>query len=178
MGKYDFRKQFPLALKALSRISDNYKFRLTVIAPFTNERQRENIEDLVRSSGLDGIVDLKGKVDHKEVLDLMTKSDILLFTSIMEGTPHVVLEAIGNNLPVICFDTCGQGDVVNDKIGIKISLTDIENSSLQFAEAITSILYDRNQLKIMKANCHDRQSELSWRSKVRKVVDIYDSFEK
>ena len=30
--------------------------------------------------------------------------------------PHVVLEAIANNLPVVCFDTCGQGDAVNDKV--------------------------------------------------------------
>ncbi len=49
----------------------------------------------------------------------MQKSDVFLFTSVAEGL-HVVLEAIGNNLPVVCFDTCGQGDAVNDKVGKKI----------------------------------------------------------
>ncbi len=41
--------------------------------------------------GIDDMVVWHGKIPNAEVQRIMRKSDIFLFTSIMEGTPHVVL---------------------------------------------------------------------------------------
>lgn len=53
----------------------------------------------------------------------MANADLFFFTSVSEDTSTVVLEAVSCNLPVLCFDTCGMGYVINDKVGIKISLS-------------------------------------------------------
>ncbi len=44
-----------------------------------------------------------GKIPNKEVHSPHEKGRHFTFTSIMEGTPHVVLEALQNNLPMVCF---------------------------------------------------------------------------
>lgn len=67
------------------------------------------------------------------------KNDLFFFTSIAEGTPHVILEAIGNNLPILCFDTCGQGDCVNKNIGIKIPLSNPQKSTYEFASILNNL---------------------------------------
>ncbi len=46
-------------------------------------------------------------MNHEEINSIMQESDLFFFTSIMDATSTVVMEAIQNRLPVVCFDTCG-----------------------------------------------------------------------
>mgnify|MGYP000217128983 CR=1 FL=1 len=59
-----------------------------------------------------------------------------LFTSVSEDTSTVVLEAISCQLPVLCFDACGFGYVINEKVGIKIPFSTPEQSIKDFAEKL------------------------------------------
>ena len=104
----------------------------------------------------------------------MQKVDVFFFTSVAEGTPHVVLEAIGNNLPVACFDTCGQGDAVNDKVGRKIPLSKPMQSVHDFAKVLKDLERNRDLLKLMSENCKQRQAELSWEEKAKILVEWYE----
>lgn len=105
----------------------------------------------------------------------MQKSDLLFFTSIAEGTPHVILEAIGNNLPILCFDTCGQGDCVNENIGIKIPLSNPQQSIQKFASILNNLERNRKLLQCMSEKCQQRQIELSWENKALQMVKLYNN---
>ena len=120
------------------------------------------------------MIEWHGRIPNAEVQQIMRKGDVFLFTSIMEGTPHVVLEAIQNGLPVICFDACGQSGVVNEKIGIKIAMTNKSKAIIDFADAIRKLYDDRKLLHAMADNCKQRQKELSWNSKAKKMVGLYE----
>ncbi len=113
-------------------------------------------------------------VSHEEVQKIMQESDLFFFTSVAEGTPHVVLEAIGNNLPVVCFDTCGQGDSVNEKVGIKISLSTPNQSIIDFAEKINYLYQNRSILQQLSEECNKRQKELSWGNKTLQMIELYN----
>ena len=104
----------------------------------------------------------------------MQNADVFFFTSVAEGTPHVVLEAIGNNLPVVCFDTCGQGDAVNEKVGRKIPLSNPMQSVHDFAKVLKNLERNRNLLKQMSENCKQRQLELSWDEKAKAMLKWYE----
>jgi glycosyltransferase involved in cell wall biosynthesis len=116
-----------------------------------------------------------GKVPHSKVQELMANADLFFFTSVAEGTPHVVLEAISNNLPVLCFNTCGQGDSVNEKVGFKIELSNPGHSQNEFAAAIRLFYTDRNLLADMSQNCAVRKEELSWDNKARQMLEVYNA---
>lgn len=169
VGKMDFRKQLSLALQTMAAIGDN-KFRLHIVGGGDSAFYQQMAEGL-------GIADQcvwHGAVSHDEVQKLMQASDIFFFTSVAEGTPHVVLEAIGNNLPVVCFDTCGQGDAVNDKVGRKVALSNPAQSATDFAKLLNDLEHDRNLLKQLSENCKQRQNELSWEEKAKTMVEWYE----
>lgn len=169
VGKMDFRKQLSLALQTMAAIGDN-KFRLHIVGGGDAAFYQQMAEGL-------GIADQcvwHGMVSHDEVQKLMQASDIFFFTSVAEGTPHVVLEAIGNNLPVVCFDTCGQGDAVNDKVGRKVALSNPAQSATDFAKLLNDLEHDRNLLKQLSENCKQRQNELSWEEKAKTMVEWYE----
>ena len=105
----------------------------------------------------------------------MQNSDLFFFTSIAEGTPHVILEAFNNKLPVLCFDTCGQGDCVNEKVGIKLQLTNPEQSIREFVEKIEYLYSHRDVLDEMSQNCLPRAKELTWDNKAKQMLELYHS---
>lgn len=169
VGKLDFRKQLSLAIRTLAKLN-NQNIRLHIVGGGEPSIYKSLAKDLNVSHQCIWY----GTVSHNEVQRIMEDSDILFFTSVAEGTPHVVLEAIGNGLPIVCFDVCGHGDSVNDKIGIKIPLSNPEQSVKDFANAIYLLKKDRTLLKQMSENCKQRQEELSWNNKALQMVKLYN----
>ena len=169
VGKMDFRKQLALALQTVAK-SENNKLRLHIMGG----GDAESYQSLAKSYGIADKCIWHGAVSHDEVQDIMQKSDIFLFTSVAEGTPHVVLEAISNNLPVVCFDTCGQGDAVNDKVGRKIPLSFPCQSVSDFAKLLNELEDNMSLLKQLSENCKERQQELSWEEKAKTMMEWYE----
>lgn len=175
VGKLDYRKQLELAIRTVSILRETYSQIILNIVGDTNNAEYKRLSKLARLLKIENNIVWYGKIPNTDVHRMMQKSDLFLFTSIAEGTPHVVLEAIQNNLPVICFDTCGQGDVVNEEVGIKVPLTDSKQSPFDFAKEISSVIKDVTKLKEMRHNCAKRQKELSWDLKVRKMIEIFNT---
>ena len=168
VGKLDFRKQLGVAIQTLVKLKD-IPVKLHVVGGgdsiFYKEMARKlEVADAVKWYGL---------ITHKEVQQIMQKSDLFFFTSVAEGTPHVVLEAISNNLPVLCMDTCGQGDSVNDNVGIKVELSTPNDAIEAFATNIRYLYNNKEVLYRMAQNCKNRQKELSWDEKAKKMLALY-----
>ena len=103
----------------------------------------------------------------------MQQSDVFLFTSIMDATSTVVMEAIQNHLPVVCFDTCGFGTVVDETIGVKIKLSNPEKSVKDFSSELRKLYGDRQRLDQLSDNCKERIKLFSWDYKAQRMVEIY-----
>lgn len=145
-----------------------------VVAPMTQEHETE-IRNQIHLLGMGNNVKLYGRISNQEVHSLMKASDVFLFTSLSEGTPHVILEAIKNNLPIVCFDICGHGEVVDESIGIKIPLSTIDKSSKQFAEELTKLRKNKVLRDTLSRNCEAKQQECSWDNKTSQIFHTYMS---
>lgn len=168
VGKFDFRKQLSIALRSIAE-TKNAHIKLHIVGGGNSL----SYQALAKELGIESQCKWYGAIPHGEVQRVMQESDVFFFTSVAEGTPHVVLEAIGNNLPVICFNTCGQGDSVNEKIGRKIELSTPKISIQDFAKILNTLENNRHLLKEMAENCKERQRELSWDKKVLQMVELY-----
>jgi len=169
VGKFDFRKQLDLAIKSVARSGIK-----NIILHILGGGDSSAYKKVAEEEGVSRNCIWHGIVSHDEVQKIMQQCDLMLFTSVAEGTPHVVLEAIANGLPVLCFDTCGQGDCVSDSVGIKIPLTTPEQSAIDFAEAIKKLNVNRDLLKEMSENCAKRAQELSWENKAKAMLQLYE----
>jgi glycosyltransferase involved in cell wall biosynthesis len=169
VGKLDFRKQLGLALKVLGRLN-----ALNVTLHIVGGGDATPYATIAKKLGVNDKCVWYGSIPHSEVQGLMRFCDLLIFTSVAEGTPHVVLESIANNLPVVCFDTCGQGDVVNKSVGRKIPLSTPKRSIEDFAREIEYFYGNRSELQRLSENCNIRKRELSWDNKIRQMVNLYE----
>lgn len=174
VGKFDFRKRLDLAIAivALATVA-NTKVLLKVFGT-GNQSQTDEARSLVQRMGVDDMVQWMGNCHNEQVTEEMRKADLFLFTSVNEDTSTVVLEAISNHLPVLCFDTCGMSAVITDDVGIKIPLSTPNQSVKDFAEKIEYLYAHREVLAQMSENCKQRAEELSWERKAEQMVGLYE----
>ncbi len=171
VGKFDFRKQLALALHTLSYIKEKDNIRLHLVGG--DEAEAASYKELAKTLNVADNCVWQGKVSHAQVQHFMQQSDLFFFTSVAEGTPHVVLEAIGNQLPVLCFDACGQGDSVNEQVGVKIPLSNPEIAAKAFAAEIEALRANPSQVQNLQAGCIIRQEALSWGRKAEELARLY-----
>jgi glycosyltransferase involved in cell wall biosynthesis len=153
-------KALHILLQALMK-TDTLDFHLTILGDGPLKAELQHI-----SQPIMGKITWKGFVSKAEAMAIVDDSDLLIHTSLKEGTPHAVLEAIGMGVPVICHDTCGMGAVVNNNRGFKIPYKDTHTS----INSLTNIL---NQIKenpeILNAKYKSIQTDienLTWESKI------------
>lgn len=173
VGKFDFRKQLPLALKSLAE-SGNKNIELSIFGKGSVEQEQEALL-LAISLGISDQVVWRGSQPNQVVLKAMQSADLFFFTSVSEDTSTVVLEAISCALPVLCFDACGFGAVINKKVGIKIPFTHPEQSVKDFAKKLNYLAVNRQELIEFSNNCLQRQHELSWDEKAKKMFELYQN---
>lgn len=100
---------------------------------------REKIEAYLAQQPFASQVFLKGNVDHIE--NYFAEADLFALSSVYEGLPLVVLEAMASSLPIVSTNVGGIKDIVSDN-GL---LTEIDGT--QLSQALTT-LYEDEDLRL------------------------------
>lgn len=172
VGKFDFRKQLPLALKTIAE-TKNKNIHLHIYGQGSKEQELV-LKKIVSDLEIDQQIVWHGNQPNYIVQEAMQNAQLFFFTSVSEDTSTVVLEAITNYLPVLCFDTCGMGAVIDDKVGRKISLSTPNKSIIHFAEQLNIVYNNPKLLNSLSDNCGLRQKELSWTQKAKMITAHYN----
>lgn len=172
VGQLYFRKQFLLALKTIALLKAYKNIRLHIVTP-ASEKEMSVYKREARNLGILNLCVWHGKLPHDAVGKLMRQSQLFFFTSVVEETSTVILEAVENALPILCFNTCGFGVVVDDSIGCKIELSTPNRSVFEFAECIRFLMENPAKLISMSKDCLSRSKMLSWKTKMEFLVKEY-----
>lgn len=172
VGRFLITKRLDIALEAIAACKQQ-NVHLT-IAGTGHDADVEHYHTYAKHLGIDNKITWLGRVPNEEVQHLMKKSDAFFFTSVAEATSTVVPEAMSNNLPIICFNACGFGHLVKDKVGLTVELQDPKSASVEFAKIIDKVAEDKRILLAYSEACNKYKYELSWEWKAKKVLDIYE----
>jgi glycosyltransferase involved in cell wall biosynthesis len=103
VGELCARKDFQTLIRALARLRDLRPCRLVILG---EGRQRQYLEGLVSHLNLEGSVSLPGFV--KNPFPYMQRASLLVLSSICEGLPVALVEALAIGIPVVATD-CPSG---------------------------------------------------------------------
>lgn len=169
-GYFMSTKLLPLALYAISesKYKDNIELHIIGDGPDGFKWKK-----LARKLKITDTCTWHGRIKHEKALDLLRNSDALLFTSVRETTPAVVLEAIENGTPVICHDLYGFGLVITNECGIKFPAVSKTISIKRFKEAIDKLYESQDLRNSLSIGAIKRSQYLTWDQKSRQLLNIY-----
>jgi glycosyltransferase involved in cell wall biosynthesis len=172
VGRFLYTKRLDIALKSVAAMSNNGCVRLHIVG-FGNHEAELHYQQMASELGIEQRCVWHGKINHQSVLALMKECNLLFFTSVVEATSTVVLEALQNELPVVCHDICGFGPLIDERTGFKIPLSSPKKSVREFADILNRIVENPGLLSLDTSGFAEKIEMLSWNHKAEEVVGIY-----
>jgi len=131
---------------------------------------RPAIERFIKTHRLQGKVTLLGW--RRDISEILAAMDIIVLTSLWEGLPIVLLEAMAAGKPVVAYDTDGIKEVIlNNENGYLLKQGDV----VGLAEKIIGLLDDQKKAEAMGARGREILSGSQHRTAVmmRSVEQLY-----
>jgi len=116
----------------------------------------------------------EGRLARAEVLKVYPDSDVFLFPSLHDTGSYAVLEAMFNELPIICLDCGGPALLVKPGCGVKVPLGGRAKTISDLAKAIRS--YDQNRAAVLehgKAAHAVAMRDFDWNKKGSEMNECY-----
>ena len=119
-------------------LKKNPNFRLIIVG---RGPESNNLKFKIKNLNLEKEVKLIDRLTHRELLEYLKASKIFVLNSGYEGFPHMVLEAMAMDLPVIASNTCGNPEIIkHGENGLLVGY----NNKEQIKNAILRIWNDKN----------------------------------
>ncbi len=129
-----------------------------------------HLKRTVKKYGLSDNVKFLGKISDREKLgEIYFNSDLLLFPSIVDNDPIVVLEAGANKTPALVCEKTGASERISDGLNGFTCENDVDS----FVNKIIYLMGNKELLQNVSENAHTVIT--SWKETVEKYSDIYDN---
>jgi len=138
IGRLIPRKGFQRVVQALPRLKQLATAPFEVEVVGTGAAQAE-LDTLAAKLGVSDLIHYVGTVPYDQLEQSYQYADIFVLTSLSEGMPSVILEAMGCGLPIIASNVGGNNEIVSEgENGFLISGDDIEGLAGRLAELINN----------------------------------------
>lgn len=125
----------------------------------------------VNNNDLSNIIEFKGNISYQELLDLYSKSSVVVLTSRQETAPMVISEAMATGTPIISSNICGAPYMINEGIdGYLVR----EDDSQDLYEKLSIIIEDDKKKRKMGIFGKEK-AQKRWKcEKISKeLIDLY-----
>lgn len=170
VGRLFPRKGVNLALEALSRVSPEVPFTLTILGdgPFGSL-----VPGWLKELDLQDKVKWLGQAPFSQVKEAYLSHDVFLFSSLRDSFGSQILEAMAHGLPVIVLDHQGAGDFVPDDAGIKVPVREPAYTIQAMAEAVEFMYrHPADRISFGKKGYAFAKNQM-WDAKKKLIADYY-----
>lgn len=167
IGRLSSEKDLSTFLRVASRVTEQAPGAHFIIVGEGPER--DELERMADRLGLRGRVTFLGQ--RHDILNVYNSLDLFVLTSVREGLPNVILEAMAMEVPVVATNVGGVGELIRDGVtGRLFQPGDVEG----IAGAVVTLLHDRSLATRMAAAARRTVcSGFSFDERVRKMERIY-----
>jgi len=164
------RKACDLALRAAAPLLRSDLARFTVLG---DGPERNRLEQLTRSLGIEKAVLFCGWLSHAEVLKHLRSADVFVFPSLRDNGAGVVFEALGTGAVPVVADFGGPGDIVHPDVGYKVALTNESDMVSEIEKILTELAHNRDRLEqLRRQGMAYVQERLTWDAKAQSVTRV------
>lgn len=165
VARWEPLKDHYTLLKSCEKLKQRgYNFKLSLIGKGIDKNNKE-LMHFINSMKLNKNVELLG--EQKDVYNHLTKSDIYLSSSISEGFPNVIGEAMSTGLITIATDAGDSKDIINNE-NLIVPIKDPDSLCQKIIEIINK---DKSELLSLKRFL---RKEIEQKYSIESIVSQYE----
>jgi glycosyltransferase involved in cell wall biosynthesis len=107
-------KDITVLIQAAKIVCENYSADFVVLGDIQDKEYYRQCQDLVRKLGLEDNFRFMG---HCNALEWYHRVDVFTLSSLSEGVPYALLEAMSCGLPSVCTAVGGIPEIISDDVG-------------------------------------------------------------
>ena len=136
IGRLTWEKNFEQVIILAARLRGicNKKLQITIVG---EGPEYGKLSKLLEYMGVADLVSLAGEKDFSEIIKFLKNLDIYIQTSISEGSPLTIKEAMAASLPVLSTDISGISELITN--GVNGFLVDKDNQ-IEFLDIINTLI--------------------------------------
>jgi glycosyltransferase involved in cell wall biosynthesis len=169
-GLLEPHKALHLLIEALAGLPQDVEWRLRVLGEGS---QRRRWQALAARRRIAGRCEWPGWLPHEEALKQYEWADLLVFTSLRDTCPSVVMEALSRGLPVLCLDHQGVGDVVTADCGMKVPVSSPAQVVTGLRDGLELAARDPQLLGRLGEGALRRAECFQWSRQAQRIVELY-----
>lgn len=164
------RKACDIALRAAAPLLRDDRATFTIVG---DGPERQRLEELTRSLGIEKTVDFRGWLQHAEVLEQLRSSDVMIFPSVRDFGGGVVFEALATGAVPVVVDFGGPGDIVHPEVGFKVPLTNEGDVAARIQGVLAELAANPDLLSGLRRQGQAYAREcLTWEAKARATTKV------
>jgi len=163
-------KACDLALRGAAPLLRSDMARFTVVG---DGQERQCLEQLTRSLGIEHAVTFTGWLKHPEVFSRLRSADVFVFPSLKENGGGVVFQALAFGAVPVVVDFGGPGDIVDADVGYKVSLTNESDIVSGIEGALRELASNRDLLgRLRRQGMAYARERLTWEAKAQMTAQV------
>ncbi|HBE89913.1 MAG: hypothetical protein A3E37_03275 [Candidatus Andersenbacteria bacterium RIFCSPHIGHO2_12_FULL_46_9] len=174
IGRLIPRKGFERVIRSLPEVQKKVHEAFEVEVVGSGEH-RKKLDDVAQALGVAEQIKYVGTVPYDELEKSYQQADIFVLTSLSEGMPSVILEAMGCGLPVVASDVGGNNELVSD--GWNGYLIRGDDSS-KLANDLVQLIDDENLRSEMGQRSREMAKQYNWAEIMRQYNELYLKYDK
>ena len=172
VARIAFQKDLPTFYRVAAAVKAQLPEAYFVIVGDGDGEELERAKEQTRQLGVQDFVLFTGH--RNDLLNVYASFDLFLMTSVSEGLPNTVLEAMAMEIPVVSTAVDGVPELVQDgETGFLTRIKDVP----KLTEGVVRLIREEPLRRKFASSGRERVVEMfSFRSRVRKMEELYELF--
>lgn len=129
---------------------------------------------LAEQLGIGESITWVGSVRRDKVNYYYSIAHVHTITSLAEGNPTVIWEAMSHGVPTITLDHCGMHDTVCDRCGVKVKVTTYEEIVSGYADSLQELISNPEKINQLSIGVSECVEDFSWGKRIVLWNDLYN----
>ena len=172
IGTLDARKSVGVFLEALAQVRNRDKLHVDIVG---DGPLRARLQGYDCEHGLDGLITWHGQLPRVEAVKIFNRAHLHVITSVSEGNPTTIWEAMSYGVPTMSFDHCGMHDILCSKCGILVPIAKrYEDCVSTVARNVDALLQHPERFRQLAHGTVECAWKFTWAKREEFLNKLYD----
>lgn len=172
IGRLDAGKSVGIFLEALAQVRNRDKLHVDIVG---DGPLRARLQGYDCEHGLDGLITWHGQLPRVEAVKIFNRAHLHVITSVSEGNPTTIWEAMSYGVPTMSFDHCGMHDILCSKCGILVPIAKrYEDCVSTVARNVDALLQHPERFRQLAHGTVECAWKFTWAKREEFLNKLYD----